>query len=556
MPPGHLNPFHGYALMNAIVNVDLPPNEETLSYAPGRPERRQITEALQAMRRETIEIPVVVGGREIRTGKTVEVRVPHDHGHRLAVCHVAGPEEAAMAIESARSAAGEWAAMGWPDRLAVFRKAADLIAGPYRMRINAATMLGQGKNVYQAEIDAACESADFLRFYCWNAARIYAMQPASSPGVWNQLEYRPLEGFILAVSPFNFTALGVNLTCAPALVGNTVIWKPATTALVSSYVIFQVLREAGLPDGVLNFLPGPGGRAVDPLLQSPELAGVHFTGSTEVFRSIWKTVGAEIDRYRGYPRLVGETGGKDFVFVHASADPEVVATALVRGAFEYQGQKCSAASRAYVPKSMWPGLHERLRELTESIRVGPPEDFGTFVNAVIDRKAFDRIAGYLRHARESADADIVIGGTHDDRSGYFVHPTVIEARRPDYRTMEEEIFGPVLTVFVYPDDRFEETLAVCDRTSPYALTGSILARDRRAVVAARRALVNAAGNFYINDKPTGAVVGQQPFGGSRASGTNDKAGSMFNLLRWLNPRTIKETFVPPRDYRYPFMEAE
>ena len=382
------------------------------------------------------------------------------------------------------------------------------------------------------------------------------MQPASSAGVWNQLEYRPLEGFVLAVSPFNFTALGVNLTCAPALLGNTVIWKPASTALVSSYVILQVLREAGLPDGVINFLPGSGGHAVEPLLHSPELAGVHFTGSTEVFRSIWKTVGAAVDGYRGYPRLVGETGGKDFVFVHPSADPAAVATALVRGAFEYQGQKCSAASRAYLPKSMWPELRERLRELIGTIRVGPPEDFRNFVNAVIDRPAFDRIAGHIRFARESADAEIVIGGMHDDRTGYFVHPTIIEARTPNFRTMEQEIFGPVLTVFVYPDDRFEETLRVCDRTSPYALTGSIFARDRRAVVTARKALVNAAGNFYINDKPTGAVVGQQPFGGSRASGTNDKAGSMFNLLRWLNPRTIKETFVPPRDYRYPFMDPD
>jgi 1-pyrroline-5-carboxylate dehydrogenase len=542
--------------MNATVSVDLPPNEETLSYAPGTQERSHIAEEMRRMRQETIEIPIVIGGREIRTGSTIEVRVPHDHRHRLAVCHTAGPEQAALAVEAARAASGDWAAMSWPDRLAIFRKAADLLAGPYRMRINAATMLGQGKNVYQAEIDAACESVDFLRFYCWNAARIFAMQPASSAGVWNQLEYRPLEGFVLAVSPFNFTALGVNLTCAPALLGNTVIWKPASSALVSSYVILQVLREAGLPDGVINFLPGSGGRAVEPLLRSPELAGVHFTGSTEVFRSIWKTVGAAVDGYRGYPRLVGETGGKDFVFVHHSADPAAVATALVRGAFEYQGQKCSAASRAYLPKSMWPELRERLREFIGSIRVGPPEDFRNFVNAVIDRPAFDRITGHIRFAQESADAEIVIGGMHDDRTGYFVHPTIIEARTPNFRTMEQEIFGPVLTVFVYPDDRFEETMRVCDRTSPYALTGSIFARDRRAVVTARKALVNAAGNFYINDKPTGAVVGQQPFGGSRASGTNDKAGSMFNLLRWLNPRTIKETFVPPRDYRYPFMDPD
>ena len=540
--------------MNATVRVDCPPNEVTLDYAPGSPERKRITEELKRMRHEPLEIPIVIGEREVRTGSTIEVRVPHDHGHRLAVCHTAGPEDAGRAVEAARNAAGGWAAMAFPDRLAIFRKAADLLAGPYRMRINAATMLGQGKNVYQAEIDAACESVDFLRFYCWNAARIFEMQPASSAGVWNQMEYRPLEGFVLAVSPFNFTALGVNLACAPALLGNTVIWKPASTAVVSAYVILQALREAGLPDGVINFLPGPGGRVVDPLLRSPELAGVHFTGSTDVFRSIWKTVGAAVDGYRSYPRLVGETGGKDFVFVHPSADPEAVTTALVRGAFEYQGQKCSAASRAYIPHSLWPGLRDRLREIIAGLCVGPPEDFGNFVNAVIDRPAFDRIAGHLRYARESAEAEIVIGGDCDDRTGYFVHPTVIEARSPNFRTMEQEIFGPVLSVFAYADNRFEETLQTCDRTSPYALTGSIFARDRQAIALARNALVNAAGNFYINDKLTGAVVGQQPFGGGRASGTNDKAGSMLNLLRWLNPRTIKETFVPPRDYRYAFME--
>jgi 1-pyrroline-5-carboxylate dehydrogenase len=482
--------------------------------------------------------------------------VPHDHRHRLAVYHLAGPEETALAVEAARKASEVWAAMAWADRLAVFLKAADLIAGPHRMRINAATMLGQGKNVYQAEIDAACESADFLRFYCWNAARLFGLQPVSSAGVWNQLEYRPLEGFVFAVSPFNFTALGVNLAAAPALLGNTVIWKPASSAVYSAYRLMQVFHEAGLPDGVINFLPGPGSQVGPILLKHPELAGVHFTGSTEVFREIWKIVGANIDIYRSYPRLVGETGGKDFIFVHLSADARAVAVALVRGAFEYQGQKCSAASRAYIPQSMWKSLKELLLDMIGSIRVGPPEDFTNFVNAVIDKAAFDKIVSHIEFARKSSDAEIIAGGTYDDRAGYFINPTIILASKPDFKTMVEEIFGPVLTVFVYDDDRYEETLRLCDQTSPYALTGSIFARERQAVVTAKRVLMNAAGNFYINDKPTGAMIGQQPFGGSRASGTNDKAGTLLNLVRWVSPRTIKETFVPATDYRYPFMQEE
>jgi 1-pyrroline-5-carboxylate dehydrogenase len=474
----------------------------------------------------------------------------------LAVYHLAGPRETAMAVEAARDAAVAWASMDWADRMAIFLKAADLIAGSRRMRINAATMLGQGKNVYQAEIEAACESADFLRFYCWNATRLFGLQPISSAGVWNQMEYRPLEGFVFAISPFNFTALGVNLAATPALLGNTVIWKPASSAVYSAYHLMRIFHEAGLPDGVINFLPGPGSQVGPVLLKHPELAGVHFTGSTEVFREIWKTVGAHIEHYRSYPRLVGETGGKDFVFAHPSADPQAVAVALVRGAFEYQGQKCSAASRAYIPKSIWKSLKELLLEMIDSIRVGPPEDFSNFVNAVIDKAAFDKIVSYIEFARKSPDAEIIAGGVYDDRTGYFIHPTVIRAEKPDFKTMVEEIFGPVLTLFVYDDDRYEETLRLCDRTSPYALTGSIFARERQAIVTAKRVLVNAAGNFYINDKPTGAMIGQQPFGGGRASGTNDKAGTLLNLLRWVCPRTIKETFIPASDYRYPFMESE
>ena len=543
-------------MLNATVTIEAPQNEATLSYGPGSPERRRISAALSELRGQEIEIPLIIGGREVRTGRTAVCTVPHDHRHRLAVYHLAGPKETAMAVEAAGEAARTWTSMAWADRLAVFLKAADLIAGSRRMRINAATMLGQGKNVYQAEIEAACESADFLRFYCWNATRLFGLQPISSAGVWNQMEYRPLEGFVFAISPFNFTALGVNLAATPALLGNTVIWKPASSAVYSAYHLMRIFHEAGLPDGVINFLPGPGSQMGPVLLKHPELAGVHFTGSTDVFREIWKTVGANIDHYRSYPRLVGETGGKDFVFAHPSADPQAVAVALVRGAFEYQGQKCSAASRAYIPKSIWKSLKELLLEMIGSIRVGPPEDFTNFVNAVIDRAAFDKIVSYIEFARESPDAEILVGGTYDDRTGYFIHPTVIRAEKPDFKTMVEEIFGPVLTLFVYDDDRFEETLRLCDRTSPYALTGSIFARERNAIVTAKRVLLNAAGNFYINDKPTGAMIGQQPFGGGRASGTNDKAGTLLNLLRWVCPRTIKETFIPASDYRYPFMESE
>jgi 1-pyrroline-5-carboxylate dehydrogenase len=443
--------------------------------------------------------------------------------------------------------------MAWADRLAIFNRAAALIAGPLRSTLNAATILGQSKNLFQAEIDSACEIIDFLRFNSYYATDIYRQQPFSETGVWNQLEYRPLEGFVFAASPFNFTAIAGNLTTAPAMLGNTVIWKPASTAVFSNYYLMRVFEEAGLPPGVINFLPGPGNQVGPQLLTHPDLAGVHFTGSTAVFQSIWQTVGSHIATYRSYPRLVGETGGKDYIFVHPSADPMAAVTALVRGAFEYQGQKCSAASRAYLPESLWPEIKSQLLDTVPGLPMGPPEVFSNFVNAVIDKTAFDGIAAHIEAARNHPDCEILVGGGCRDDQGYFIEPTLILAKQPDVAAMTEEIFGPVLTLYVYPDNAYENTLHLCDRTSPYALTGAIFARDRQAIAMAKRVLVNAAGNFYINDKPTGAVVGQQPFGGARASGTNDKAGSQINLMRWLSPRTIKETFIPPRDYRYPFM---
>lgn len=538
---------------NAIFQLDPPVNEPILSYAPGSSERESIVARLGELRADIIEIPLIIGGQEIRTGRLAECRCPHDHRHVLARYHLAGEKEIALAVDAANTASGQWAAMEWADRLAIFNRAAALIAGPLRSTLNAATLLGQSKNLHQAEIDSACEIIDFLRFNSYFATQIYHQQPISAPEVWNQLEYRPLEGFVFALSPFNFTAIAGNLTTAPAMLGNTVIWKPASSAVYSNYYLMRALEEAGLPPGVINFLPGPGSQVGPQLLANPNLAGVHFTGSTGVFQSIWQSVGNNIASYRTYPRLVGETGGKDFIFVHPSAEVESVVTALVRGSFEYQGQKCSAASRAYLPKSLWPAIKAQLTETVSGLPMGSPEVFSNFVNAVIDKSAFDSIAAHIEAAKAHPDCDILVGGGHDDGEGYFIEPTVIEAKRPDVPTMVEEIFGPVLTLYIYADADFEETLAICDRTSPYALTGAIFARDRRAVATARKLLVNAAGNFYINDKPTGAVVGQQPFGGGRASGTNDKAGSQLNLLRWLSPRTIKETFVPPKNYRYPFM---
>lgn len=543
-------------MANAIFSIDPPANEPVLEYRPGSDERRRIRDELQRLGNTPIEIPLIIGGRPVKTGNLGRCIVPHDHGHQLAVFHQAGEKEVAMAIDAAASAAEQWAAIDWDDRLAVFTRAADIIAGPRRMTLNAATMLGQGKNVFQAEIDAACEMVDFLRFNAFYTTEIYRQQPRSGPAEWNHLEYRPLEGFVFAVTPFNFTAIGGNLPSAPAMLGNTVLWKPASTAVYSAWMLMEIFMEAGLPPGVINFIPGAGARVGGPVLASPSLAGIHFTGSTSVFQNMWKTVADNLGRYRAYPRIVGETGGKDFIFVHPSAEPDEVVTALIRGAFEYQGQKCSAASRAYLPESLWPQLKETLLTAMGTVKMGPPEDFSNFVNAVIDRAAFDTISGYIDYARDSGEAEILCGGGCDSTTGYFIEPTVILTTDPYFRTMKQEIFGPVLTLYVYKDEDFEATLDLCDQTSPYALTGAIFARDRAAVATARRRLVNAAGNFYINDKPTGAVVGRQPFGGSRASGTNDKAGSILNLYRWVSPRTIKETFVPATDYRYPFMAEE
>jgi 1-pyrroline-5-carboxylate dehydrogenase len=543
-------------MANAIFSIDPPANEPVLEYRPGSDERVRLRDELERLSQTPIDIPLIIGGKPVKTGNLGQCTVPHDHGHQLAVFHQAGEKEVKAAIGAAASAAGQWAAMDWDDRLAIFSRAADLIAGPRRMTLTAATMLGQGKNVFQAEIDAACETIDFLRFNAYFATEIYRQQPRSGPAEWNHLEYRPLEGFVFAVTPFNFTAIGGNLPSAPAMLGNTVLWKPASTAVYSAWMLMEIFMEAGLPPGVINFIPGPGAQVGNPVLASPHLAGIHFTGSTAVFQNMWKTVAGNLSRYRTYPRIVGETGGKDFIFVDPSADIDTVVTALIRGAFEYQGQKCSAASRAYLPESLWPQLQKKLTAAMDTIKVGPPEDFSNFVNAVIDQAAFDTISGYIEYAREHDAAEIIAGGRCDCSAGYFIDPTVILTTDPHFKTMEEEIFGPVLTLYVYADEDIEATLDLCDQTSPYALTGAIFARDRTAVAAARRRLVNAAGNFYINDKPTGAVVGRQPFGGARASGTNDKAGSILNLYRWVSPRTIKENFLPATDYRYPFMDAE
>ncbi len=519
-------------------------------------ERAALRARLAGLNRGELEIPLVIGGERERTGRLAEVRCPHDHGRVLARYHLAGPEELTRAVAAAREAWGEWQRMDWTARAAVLLRAAELLAGPYRALLNAATMLGQGKTVHQAEIDAACESIDFWRFNPYYLGRLLEEQPISAPGSWNRVELRPLEGFVLAISPFNFTSIAANLPTAPALMGNTVVWKPARRAVLSAHFLMMILEKAGLPPGVINMVPASGALVGERLLPHPELAGVHFTGSTAVFRSIWETVGRNIAGYRGYPRLVGETGGKDFVVVHGSADPDVVVTALIRGAFEYQGQKCSAASRAYLPRSLWPELRERLAEEARALPVGDIEDFRNFMGAVIDGAAFEKIGSYQDYAKAQPGVDVLAGGGRDDSVGWFIEPTVLVTEDPLDRLMQEEIFGPVLTIHVYDDSRFAEVLSLCDRTSPYGLTGSILARDRRAIELAVRELRFAAGNFYINDKPTGAVVGQQPFGGARASGTNDKAGSMWNLMRWVSPRTVKENLAPPRDYRYPFMAPD
>ncbi len=538
---------------NGIVGVPTPKNEPVLGYTPQSTERAQLGEALRAMSKKAIEVTPVIDGRRVRTGELGRAVKPHEHAHVLATWHKAGKREVSRAIAAARNAHGAWSRMPWESRAAIFLKAADLLAGPWRMRLNAATMLGQSKTSHQAEIDAACELIDFFRFNVHFMREIYAKQPESSPGMWNTLEYRALEGFVFAVTPFNFTSIAGNLPTAPALMGNTVVWKPASSAVYSAWFVMNLLEEAGLPPGVINFVPGSAGEVGDPALASEELAGIHFTGSTAVFQDMWRTIGANIHRYRGYPRIVGETGGKDFVFADPSANVDALATALVRGAFEFQGQKCSAASRAYIPASLWPRVERGLKNQIGEIAMGDPADFRNFMGAVIDAGAFKSIKGYIDFAKRSRDAQIVIGGGCDARTGYFVEPTVIRARRPDFRLIREEIFGPVLTIYVYPDRKLDETLALCDSGSPYALTGAIFSQDRYAIVRMTEALTHAAGNFYINDKPTGAVVGQQPFGGGRASGTNDKAGSYLNLIRWTSARAIKETFVPATHFSYPFL---
>ena len=543
-----------FAVFNGRRRVPPPVNEPVKSYAPGSPERKELKARLKSMTDERIEIPLVIGGKEVRTGEMVQATMPHDHAHVLADWHKASKEHVTMAINDARRAQLEWANWPWEDRAAVFLRAAELLSTTWRATLNAATMLGQSKTAYQAEIDSACELIDFFRFNVAFAQDLYREQPISSQGVWNTLDYRPLEGFVYAVTPFNFTAIGGNLPTAPALMGNAVLWKPAGTAIVSAYYTLKLLEEAGLPPGVINFVPGDAAMISDVALSHRDLAGLHFTGSTAVFNSMWKTIGGNMSNYRSYPRIVGETGGKDFIVAHASADPAAVAVAIARGGFEYQGQKCSAASRVYVPKSIWNEVRDQTVAIMEEIRVGDVRDFRNFMGAVIDKKAFTKISEYLADAKDNAR--ILSGGKADGKKGWFIHPTLVETADPNYRLLREEIFGPVVTVSVYDDAKWSDTLKQVDATSPYALTGAVFSRDRGALREASMALRNAAGNFYINDKPTGAVVGQQPFGGARGSGTNDKAGSKFNLMRWVSPRAVKETFVPPTEYKYPFLAEE
>ncbi|MFT5729422.1 MAG: 1-pyrroline-5-carboxylate dehydrogenase [Desulforhopalus sp.] len=541
---------------NGVINIPEPINEPILAYAPGSPEKKAVKAALAEMAGKELDIPLIIGGKEVRTGDLGKAVMPHDHKHVLATYHKAGPKEVQMAIDAAVAAQEMWQSFRWEERCAIFLKAADLLATKYRALINAGAMLAGGKNVFQAEIDAACEFIDFLRFNVKFAQNIYERQPVSSPGVWNYVQNRPLEGFVFAVTPFNFTAIAGNLPTAPAIMGNTVVWKPASSLVYTPYLIMQILEEAGLPPGVINFVPGSGANVGDVCLADSRLAGIHFTGSTRVFQSMWKTIGTNIAKYKAYPRIVGETGGKDFIFAHNSSDIKPLATALVRGSFEYQGQKCSAASRAYIPKSIWPAIEVEVKAQMARIKMGSPVDFTNFVGAVIDKAAFDSISEYIDFAKSNDGAEVIIGGKCDDSVGYFIEPTVILASDPHFKTMVEEIFGPVLTIFVYEDDKFEETLELCDTSSMYALTGAIFGSDRQAVSFATGKLEHAAGNFYINDKPTGAVVGQQPFGGGRASGTNDKAGSQANLMRWVSTRTVKETFVPPEDFVYSFLEEK
>lgn len=538
---------------NCNSQIPVPKNEPVLSYTSDSNETKDLKTALKTLSAMETEVPIVINGKAIRTGKTEVITQPHKHSHKLGHYHKAGPDEVKSAIQGALSVAKDWAAMPASSRAAIFLKAAELLATKYRPILNAATMLGQSKTCYQAEIDSACELIDFLRFNCHFQEQMYSMQPISAPGMWNHMEYRPLEGFVFAVTPFNFTAIAGNLTTSAALLGNVVIWKPASTAVYSGHFIMKLLEEAGLPPGVIQFVPGSGAAVGDLCIKDKNLAGVHFTGSTGVFQDMWKNIGNQIHHYRSYPRIVGETGGKDFIFAHPSADTEALVANMIRGAFEYQGQKCSAASRAYIPKSLWKEVKEKLVAEVKTIKMGDVSDFRNFMSAVIDKKSFDNIRGYIDGVSKSSDAEIIVGGKCREEEGYFVEPTIIETKNPAYRTMCEEIFGPVLTIYAYDDDKYEETLKLCDETSPYALTGCIWAQDRKAIDTALRILHQSAGNFYINNKPTGAVVGQQPFGGARGSGTNDKAGSLLNLLRWVSVRTVSETFAPPKSYRYPFM---
>ena len=539
--------------MSGSWNIPIPHNEPVLSYAPGSPERSALKQALSAVGSRQADIPAVVGGREIRTGVTHDVVSPHCHGRVLAKTHQADRGTIAAAVKAAVDSQRDWGNWRFEDRAAVFLRAAELLATTHRQLLNAATMLGQSKTAYQAEIDSACELIDFLRFNVHFAERIYREQPESSPGVWNRMDHRPLEGFVYAITPFNFTAIGGNLPTAPALMGNAVVWKPAATAMLSNWHFFRLLEEAGLPPGVINFLPGDSIQVSETLLSDRHLAGIHFTGSTPVFQSLWRSVANNLEHYAGYPRIVGETGGKDFILAHPSADLDALAVAMVRGAYEYQGQKCSAASRAYIPDTLWPAVRDRVIAMIEDIRMGDVADFRNFMGAVIDRRAFTRLKDHLDRAKRDPGVKVLAGGVADDSVGYFVQPTLLQVEDPAYRLLCEEIFGPVLTTYVYPAGRWRDTLTLVDQTGPYALTGAVFARDRRALAEADQALRNAAGNYYVNDKPTGAVVGQQPFGGGRASGTNDKAGSLFNLLRWVSARSIKETFAPPVAVPYPFM---
>ena len=541
---------------NSIPTIPAAINEPVFDYAPSSPERVSLQAKLHELKQTETEIPAFIHGNAVHTGNLEDVRPPHEHSHLLGTVHKCGAKEVNQAIQSALEARKSWSEMDFIDRAAIFLKAAELLSGPWRDTVNAATMLGQSKNAYQAEIDAVCELIDFLRFSVEYASEIYEEQPISSQGVWNRLEYRALEGFVFAVTPFNFTSITGNLAVAPALMGNAVIWKPASTSIYSAYFLYKLLEEAGLPPGVINMLPGSGAAIGDPVLASPHFAGLHFTGSTGTFQHMWRTIGANIANYDTYPRIVGETGGKDFILAHSSADPNIVAAAIIRGGFEYQGQKCSAASRVYLPKSRWNETRDALLSQLDEVKMGPVEDFSNFVNAVIDRKSYQNITGYITEAKKSSDAKIIAGGHFSAESGYFIEPTLILVTDPHYRTMREEIFGPVVTIYVYEDLAFEETLKLVDETSPYALTGAIFAIDRRVIVHASDALRNSAGNFYINDKPTGAVVGQQPFGGARASGTNDKAGAPSNLMRWVSIRTIKETFNPPTHFSYPFHQTD